>query len=286
MKEATCTANGARGCSVCGTTESIAKLPHTETTVPGVNATCTQTGLTAGKKCSVCGEELVKQDVIPAKGHSAVVDPGYPATCDADGLTDGKHCSVCGTVLVPQEVIPAYGHDYRTRRVKATLTKGGYTRYTCSNCGYSYVAHRTESYAAGIGSIVFNAADEAMPYTMTEDGATCIITAEADANGAYTLRKLVLAESLINDLKEMGKTEVRFVVGEYALVIPMDLPAGADEYVFTVDGMAEGGCLVKAESVSGETAQDAAGTITGMKLCRGENEIAVTETMVYVVSAQ
>jgi hypothetical protein len=35
-----------------------------------VAATCTETGLTEGKKCSVCGEILVAQEEIAAKGHS------------------------------------------------------------------------------------------------------------------------------------------------------------------------------------------------------------------------
>lgn len=32
-------------------------------------ATCTETGLTAGSKCSVCGEVLTAQEVVPALGH-------------------------------------------------------------------------------------------------------------------------------------------------------------------------------------------------------------------------
>ena len=45
--------------------------PHTHTpvTVPGTPATCTETGLTDGVKCSECGEILTAQTVIPALGH-------------------------------------------------------------------------------------------------------------------------------------------------------------------------------------------------------------------------
>ena len=45
-------------------------LGHTEEVIPGTPATCTETGLTEGKKCAVCGETLVAQEVIPALGHS------------------------------------------------------------------------------------------------------------------------------------------------------------------------------------------------------------------------
>ena len=44
-------------------------LGHTEEIIPAVEATCTETGLTEGKKCSVCGEILVAQEETPALGH-------------------------------------------------------------------------------------------------------------------------------------------------------------------------------------------------------------------------
>ena len=42
---------------------------HVEIEIPGMDATCTTDGLTDGRKCTVCGDMTVKQDVIPA-GHS------------------------------------------------------------------------------------------------------------------------------------------------------------------------------------------------------------------------
>ena len=291
---ATCIATGTkvRMCSTCGNVESetIPTVGHSygEWNVKTA-ATCTADG-TKVRMCSTCGN--VESETLLAVGHNyGEWNEKTAATCTADG-SKVRICSNCGNV--ESEVLPAVGHAYRTRKVAPTLTKGGYTRYTCKNCGHSYVAHRTDALAASIGSIVFNAADVAMPYTMTEENDVCVITAEADANGVYTLRKLVLVESLINELSELGKTEIRFVVGEYALVIPVNFVAQdalialgeADEYVFTVDGLAENGCLVKAESVAGEVAQEATASISGLKLCKGTIEIDVTETMEYVIDAQ
>ncbi len=79
---------------------------------PAVPATCTGTGLTAGKHCSVCGEVLTERAEVSATGHTEVTDPAVPATCTATGLTEGSHCSVCGTVLTAQQTVTALGHDW------------------------------------------------------------------------------------------------------------------------------------------------------------------------------
>jgi len=73
-------------CTVCGEevsreTVTVPALPHTEEIIPGKEATCTETGLTEGKKCAVCGEVLVAQEVIPALGHDFV--NGECSRCDA-----------------------------------------------------------------------------------------------------------------------------------------------------------------------------------------------------------
>ena len=80
---------------------------HTEVTVPGKAATCTETGLTDGIICAVCDKVLAEQEEIPAKGHTEKVVPGKAATCTETGLTEGKKCSVCDTVLVEQDALSA-----------------------------------------------------------------------------------------------------------------------------------------------------------------------------------
>ena len=63
---ATCTKKAE--CEACGV-EYGELAPHTEEIIPAVDATCTETGLTAGKKCSVCGVTTVEQTVVEALGH-------------------------------------------------------------------------------------------------------------------------------------------------------------------------------------------------------------------------
>ena len=100
-KAADCDEQGvqARTCSKCGfiDEQSISALGHTAVADLAQAATCTQTGLTEGKHCSVCNTVLVERVTIPALGHAEVIDAAKPATCTQTGLTEGKHCSVCNT---------------------------------------------------------------------------------------------------------------------------------------------------------------------------------------------
>lgn len=80
----TCTENGytLHECS-CGDSYTDNEVPatgHTEVTVEGKAATCTEDGLTDGKRCIVCNTVTLEQEVIKATGHN---------------FENGK-CTVCG----------------------------------------------------------------------------------------------------------------------------------------------------------------------------------------------
>ncbi|MBR2466395.1 MAG: InlB B-repeat-containing protein, partial [Clostridia bacterium] len=94
-------------------------------------------GLTAGVKCTVCGEVLEAQKVVAAKGHTEEEIPAKAPTCTETGLTAGVKCTVCGEVLEAQKVVAAKGHTEEEIPAKApTYTQTGLTAgVKCSVCG-------------------------------------------------------------------------------------------------------------------------------------------------------
>ena len=103
---------------VCGDSyvaDYIDALGHTEEFITAVAPTCTESGLTEGVKCSVCGETLTKQKELPANGHTAAnaVEENYIApTCTENGSKDVVvYCSVGDEVISREtESIEATGH--------------------------------------------------------------------------------------------------------------------------------------------------------------------------------
>ena len=87
--EATCTQKATYYYScVCGekgteTFEHGELAEHTAVEIPAVEATCMQSGMTAGSKCSVCGEILVAPEEIASLGH---VDENGDELCDRCGF--------------------------------------------------------------------------------------------------------------------------------------------------------------------------------------------------------
>ena len=114
VTEPTCTERGYTTYTCeCGDSyidDYVDALGHTEEIIPAVAPTCTETGLTEGAKCSVCGEILTEQKELTANGHTEEIIPAVAPTCTETGLTEGSKCSICGETLTEQNELPANGH--------------------------------------------------------------------------------------------------------------------------------------------------------------------------------
>ena len=142
---ATCTTDGVKTytCKVCSETktEPIKAPGHTVVEDAAKEPTCTETGLTAGKHCSVCNEVLEAQAVVPAKGHSMTKTEAKAATCTEAGNNEYYTCGNCGKFFSDEAgkteiakdswVTDALDHDFTGAWVN-TDAAGHY--HKCSRC--------------------------------------------------------------------------------------------------------------------------------------------------------
>jgi len=169
-------------------------LPHTEVVDAGYAETCTEAGLTDGAHCEVCGTVTVAQEEIPAHGHTegaAVEENRVEPDCVNAGSYDSVVYCVCADCDCKIELsrvevaIDALGHSYDAVVTDPTCTEQGYTTYTCSVCGDSYVDNYVDANGHSYDAVVTDP-------TCTEQGYTtytCSVCGDSyvdnyvDANG-------------------------------------------------------------------------------------------------------
>ncbi len=97
-QDASCVAEGKQDlvCLICGKKETVVleKTEHIPVIFDAVAPTCTSDGLTQGSQCDFCGEILIKQESVPATGHSYEEQVIEALTCLQDGNSVFT-CSVC-----------------------------------------------------------------------------------------------------------------------------------------------------------------------------------------------
>ena len=123
---------------------------HTIVVQPAVEATCTSTGLTAGKYCSKCQYVFTVRQKTPKKAHSIVPVSEKQATCEEVGNQEYWKCSSCGgffanaegtvTTTLDKVSVPALGHSPEKVEAKEpTHTEpGNHEYYVCARCNRAF----------------------------------------------------------------------------------------------------------------------------------------------------
>ena len=195
--EATCTQDGSKAYYVCGDCDAafedekatiaidnldewkvIPATGHTQETIPGKEATCTQDGLTDGVKCSVCGEILVEQEVIKATGHHYVdgvctncgaKDPNYvPPTENPDPDPS--------TPVDPEPSAPVTGGD-------VTVDNNTDNQITAGNASEVFEANTVITVESVTQGEIFNTVKEALKGVVADMKHTAILDITAALNG-------------------------------------------------------------------------------------------------------
>ena len=194
-KAATCTATGSYDsvvyCSECHTElsrepKTIDLIAHTPATDEAVAPTGTSTGLTEGSHCSVCGEILVAQEIVPAlipEGASVAVS-GDKAVIT---LSDGS------TITVPKDT-------------KETVKNADGTYTVTLNDGSSVtVSSNTEITKTANGQLNIKATDNGKTTTVTVPSGSSVVKNGDNykiivVNGTETVEKTVAAgETVVID---------------------------------------------------------------------------------------
>ncbi|MBQ8772552.1 MAG: leucine-rich repeat protein, partial [Clostridia bacterium] len=151
---------------------------HTIEVDQEIDPTCTNTGLTEGKHCDVCGEVLIAQEVVDALGHDEVKHNAQAPTCTEIGWNSYVTCSRCDYTTYNE--ISAMGHYHELLVVHPTCAVQGYTYHEC-HCGDSYIDSITDpaghKFIKGICNVCGEWDSFGLILTLSEDKTSYIVSA-------------------------------------------------------------------------------------------------------------
>lgn len=205
----------------------ISLKSHTEEIVPSTNATCTGTGLTEGRICSVCGEILLNQTVIPATGHNwsskwvnnsnshwhACLTCGYKKDA-ADHVSEApadednaETCSVCGYTISP-----ALGHIHSRHMTavsskEATCTETGNTAYYVCDCGMWFTDDKATNEIKDHSSVIVSAKGHSK-VAVAGSNATCTETGLTEGCVCSVCGETLLEQTIIPATGHKAGTEI------------------------------------------------------------------------------
>lgn len=116
---------------------TVSKTVQIQNEHTGGTATCSSKAL-----CEVCGAE--HGELNPDNHAGTEIRNAIQATCLETGYSGDIYCSGCGILLETGKITDIAPHTYQATVIEPTENKQGYTKYTCTYCGYSYIGDITD----------------------------------------------------------------------------------------------------------------------------------------------
>ena len=259
--------------------------------VQAEEATCTEGGYTAGKYCNDCGQYIEGHEPVAALGHTFGSWTVTTApTCTATG-TEVRKCANCDETET--QSVAATGHSYASVVTPPTAADQGYTTYTCTACGDSYVGDYTEAlgYVYNVSFCVPTGVTEVANMDCGKNGIT-LPTAEAPEGYTFmgwttaAVADTETAPTVYTD--SFNTTEDTTLYALYTYVVG---GTGSTEYVLTdIDDITETDEVV-ITMAKGSTVyvlpNDTATSPAGETITVSGNKLAVTpdETLLWTVKS-